>query len=64
MLPKRKAPHASADANGLAAPAAKKVTKGKSKAQAGPSAAAAAKKYKYSDPSSVCDLSLPSVNSN
>jgi hypothetical protein len=53
MPPKRKAPVATADANALDAPAAKKVTRGKGMAQAGPSAAAAVKTYNYSDPSSV-----------
>ncbi|RFU36323.1 hypothetical protein B7463_g116, partial [Scytalidium lignicola] len=58
MPPKRKAPLATADANAIVAPAAKKVTKGKDMARVGPSAAAAAaaaKKYKYSDPSSFAN---------
>ncbi|RDL36218.1 Uncharacterized protein BP5553_06830 [Venustampulla echinocandica] len=55
MPPKRKAPLAAADANALAPPpAAKKTMTGKKMAQAGASAPAAApKKYKYSDPSSL-----------
>ena len=53
MPPKRKAPLATADANSPVVPAAKKAATGKGVAQAGTSAAAAVKKYKYSDPVSV-----------
>ncbi|KIM95732.1 hypothetical protein OIDMADRAFT_148790 [Oidiodendron maius Zn] len=53
MPPKRKAPLATGDANSLVVPAAKKAARGKGVAQAGTSAAAAVKKYNYSDPISV-----------
>ena len=62
MPPKRKAPLATADANSLVVPAAKKAATGKGVAQAGTSAAAAVKKYKYSDPVGI--VPLLSVNLN
>lgn len=54
MPPKRKAPLETTATN---VPAAKKTATGKSMAEAGPSEAAAVKKYNYSDPSSVCHFS-------
>ena len=55
MPSKRKAPLATADANALVAPPAKKTAKGKKAADVG--APAVEKKYKFSEPSTVCPFS-------